>query len=237
MTENLIVRDPSSASVQFTDAAVAMKNSAWETAAAITQVGNADDQTQAVEAQSGIARVLKLVEGAREAAKKPALEFGRRVDAAAKLFIVELKDEELRLARLLGDFQTLELAKTRAAEAARNKALAELEREKAAALAQAQSHDELDQINDDFTNRAIDISPGLIGPAKAQGQVVSQDWEIIVTDIWTLARAHPACVKIEPRLSTIKELLKLGVKVAGVNAQPITKSSVRLPRELKPIEV
>jgi hypothetical protein len=49
----------------------------------------------------------------------------------------------------------------------------------------------------------------------------------VVSDIWTLARAHPGCVEIKPRLFEIRQLLDAGAKVAGVTANKITKVSVR----------
>jgi len=57
-----------------------------------------------------------------------------------------------------------------------------------------------------------------------------------VTDVWLLAKSHPGCVKIEPRISEIKSLLNNGVKVAGVNAVRIQKSGVRL-KAVKTVEI
>ena len=48
------------------------------------------------------------------------------------------------------------------------------------------------------------------------------DLEITVTNIWKLARSHPTCVTIEPRISEIKSLLKSGIKVAGVTSKELT---------------
>lgn len=62
------------------------------------------------------------------------------------------------------------------------------------------------------------------------------DWEVTVTDVWLLAKSHPGCVKIEPRISEIKSLLNNGVKVAGVNAVRIQKSGVRL-KAVKTVEI
>lgn len=57
-----------------------------------------------------------------------------------------------------------------------------------------------------------------------------------MTDVWLLAKSHPGCVKIEPRISEIKSLLNNGVKVAGVNAVRIQKSGVRL-KAVKMVEI
>jgi hypothetical protein len=64
-------------------------------------------------------------------------------------------------------------------------------------------------------------------PARADGQTVRMEWEVTVNDIWALARGHPACVRIEPRLTEIKSLLDLGTKIAGVSAKRVPVVSVR----------
>lgn len=234
MKQQLIVRAQGN-NVEFSAEAIALKNTAWELAAAVTEVRNAEHQSIAVSAQVGLATLLKQVEEARKKAKAPLIELGRKIDNVSKAFVKDLEEEELRLARLVGDYQALELAKTRAAEAARNRELTELERQRAEELAKASSHEEIDAIQEQYNQAAADL-PGPAAPQREAGQVVTQDWEITVQDIWLLARAHPACVKIEPRLSAIKELLKLGVKVSGVNATPIVKASVRT-RQHQVIEV
>jgi len=64
-------------------------------------------------------------------------------------------------------------------------------------------------------------------PAVAQGQTVRTEWQVDIVDIWGLARAHPACVTITPRLSEIKALLDAGAKVVGVSAKRVTIAGVR----------
>lgn len=63
--------------------------------------------------------------------------------------------------------------------------------------------------------------------AKAHGQSVRMEWEVNVVDLWALARAHPACVTITPRLTEIKAILSAGGKVAGVTAKQVPVVSVR----------
>jgi len=113
---------------------------------------------------------------------------------------------------------------------------AEIERQKAAA--QAKSHDELDRIQAQHSDAMAALSAApTYQPVKASGQRVREEWSITVTDIWLLARAHPGCVKIEPRLAEIKSLLDAGAKVAGVTATRETRSGVSAGRARLPIEV
>jgi hypothetical protein len=226
---SVMVRNDSERSVSVSPAALAMKETALETAALIGRVANASENEQAVIAMKQLAEVAKLTEKARKAVKEPVLQFGKEIDAVAKEFVAEIRDEEGRLARLVADFQALEAAKIRAAEALRLKDLADLERRRQEELAQAKSHDELDSVNKRFNDEAKEaaVAAPVVAPARATGQVVREDWDIVVSDIWTLARAHPGCVEIKPRLSEIRQLLDAGAKVAGVTANKITKVSVR----------
>ena len=119
-TETLIVRDDARLSITFTEQAVALREAALEKAALVGKVSNADEQQAAVDAQVEIARVLKLVETARKTTKAPVLDFGAQIDRAAREFVeADLKPEANRLAQLIGDFQAVEAARVRAAEAAK----------------------------------------------------------------------------------------------------------------------
>lgn len=222
----LIVRNDAQLSIAFTEEANALKETALTAAALIGKVTNANEQAEAVTAQREIQQVLSQVEKARRACKEPVLEYGRKIDDAAKRFKEDLDAEMLRISRMVGDFQQLEQAKERAALAARNEELSRLEREKAAAVAQAKSHEQLDAIAEHFDRKAQAMP--VVTAARVEGQIVRQDYEVEITDIWLLARLHPTCVEIKPRLSEIKELLKTGAKLSGVKATPIVKSTVRV---------
>jgi hypothetical protein len=222
----LVIRNDAVRGFSFTPAAFELRDKALACGALVNRVANADDQKAAVAAQLEVATVLKLAESARQTAKEPVLDFGRLIDSTTKKFVVELKEEELRLARLVSDFQQLEQAKLRAAQQAENERLAKIERERAAEMAKAQSHAELDKIAEKFDQKAKDEAPIVFAPARVEGQRVKEDWNFEVTDIWTLARAHPMCVEINPRRSEIKALLNAGHKVAGVRSWKETKASV-----------
>lgn len=162
--------------------------------------------------------------------------------------------EQARLAeerRIQEERRQAELAAIRAAEAERRKldeAQREIQRQQAEAknkreaellaqqqaeidrqraLAEAKSHEELDQINEAASNAAATLAekPRYEAP-KVQGQRVSEEWVIEVTDIWLLAKSHPTCVKLEALKSEIKGLLNAGVKVAGVRASREVRSRI-----------
>lgn len=225
----LLTRDDSKLSVAFTPDAQEMKDGALAISGLVARVSNADENAQAVAAQTALKRVLKLVEDSRKAVKEPVLDYGRKIDGAAKDFITELKVEEIRLARLVGDFQQLELAKARAAEAARLKDLAEIERRKQEELSKANSHEELDEIHARANEEAAAVKPVQI--ARATGQVVKDEWEFQVTNEWALAMQYPNCVTLLPKRTEIKQLLESGIVPNGVTAKKVVKSGVRLTKE------
>lgn len=226
---NLITRDDAALSVSFTPDADELRESALSVAALIGRVSTPEEQAEAVAAQQQIKGLLKLCEDSRKQAKEPVLEFGRKIDTVAKRYRTELDEELTRLMKLCGDYQTLQEAKARAAEAARLKELNEIERQKQEQLAKAESHEEMERIHEKACDAAAALP--IVEPIRASGQVVSHEWEVTVQDIHLLARVHPNCVKIEPRMSEIKALLNSGVRVSGVKAEKVTKSSVRVPRQ------
>lgn len=228
----MMKRDDAGLSVSFTQAANELKELALSGSALVAKVTNASEQEVAVEALKEVQRIISLAEKARVSAKEPILEFGRKIDHAAKMFVAELGEEKVRLGALIADFQSLEQARIRAEQQAQQAELSRLEKERAEAAAKAKSHDELDAINKAHDDKvaAQESAAPVASPVRTDGQFVRTDWEITVTDVWTLARAHPACVNITPRLSDIKSLLNAGVKVAGVKAEKKVTASVRASR-------
>lgn len=224
----LIVHDDKGLAVSFTTEANELRWVALESAKAIDAVTDARTQQHAVAAQGGLQALLNQVEKARVACKAPVVEFGKKIDGAAKTFRTELEAELLRISRAIGDFQTLEQAKVRAAEAAARLEQDRLERERQEAIAKVQSHDELDAINEDFNQQAQTVVRAIPQPVRAEGQIVRPSWEITRINEMQLARARPDLVrKIEFDMRAIKEELGRGVKLAGVEAREVINSGVR----------
>lgn len=99
----------------------------------------------------------------------------------------------------------------------------DLERRKA--QAEAESLEKFDALAEDASRKVAQVIVP-VAP-KLEGQVIRTDWEIEVTDIWALVRAHPGCVKVEPRLTEIKSILNAGGTVAGVRATKKVTTSTR----------
>lgn len=232
----LIQRNDATLFVTYTAEAIALKDAALAVSGVVGRVSNPEENAAAVAAQVEIQRVKQLAEKARKAAKEPVLAYGKKIDEAAKQFVEELDEEMLRVSKLVGDYQALEQAKERAAEQLRKQELDRIEKEKNALIAKASSHEQVEAIQEHFNQQAQQVSAPPQEPVRAQGQVVKSDWEIVVTHPFDLAKYHPSCVDIKPRLSEIKSLLNDGVSVRGVTATKITKAQVRVAAA-KSIEV
>jgi len=235
--EALILRDDRALTIAFTPQAAKLKEEALQLSANVRRVDNAEQNEAAVKAQLEIARMLKVVEEARTAAKAPVIKFGKTIDDTAKAFVEELKSEQMRLCSLVGSFQQLEQAKARAAAKAEQDRITALEREKALAVANAKSHEQVEAINDKFNDRIVQEAPQVVAPVKAAAQVVKEEIEFEVTDMALLAKAHWNLVTVTEKRGDIKALLRQGIKVAGVRSWTVTKATVRVERERPAIEV
>lgn len=235
----LILRDDAAGTILWTETANTLKSAALELSGIIGKVNDADTNSQAVTAQIEIRRVLKLSEAARVEAKRPLIDLGKVIEDAVKTFIIELKAEEWRLSKMVGDYQQLLAAQARAAAQAEANRLKGIEDARQAELARCQTHEQLDAVNEKHNEIAAQQpvpEPPKAAP-KVQGQIVQEVWTFEVTDIWALARAHPSMVKIEPRAMEIKVALRAGVTLAGVTGRKEITATVRVPTGPKAIDV
>jgi hypothetical protein len=234
----LMVLDNSALSVSVTPKAEELKLKALEQSSPVERVDNATQQEIAVAAQLALDNVMRATEKARKSIKAPVIELGRKIDSQAEAFIKELQDERYRVTKLLADFQALELARVRAAEAATRLEAESLERKRQEELATATDLDHIDAIQERFNAQSAELASKPIPvAAKAEGQVVRNDWDVVVTDPYKLARYHPQCVTITAKVGEIKQLLQQGITVNGVTAIPIIKSGTRAASSQKLIEV
>src|SRR5262245_45311935 len=114
----LIQRNGDGLGITFVREAERLRENALAAAGIVGKVADAQDNATATDALALIQDTIRAIENARKDAKEPVLDFGRRLDAACKLFSAPLHAEALRVGGLVSDFQQLELAKQRAAERA-----------------------------------------------------------------------------------------------------------------------
>ena len=247
----------------FTDVALVRREAALEASALIARVQDSGEQDKAVQAQLQLDTLRREVEAERKAVKAPVLDLSREIDKVAGEWIAEVSEESARIGRLVADYQALELKKQQAAERAarleaeriererkeqEEAAAAQIERERQAALANAKSIEEQDEIerkaceqqrivqeNLDYHTRKqqLELVASIKPPERAEGQSVRQDWDFEVTDVWLLARMHPGCVEVKPRRREIIDLLRTGNQLAGIRAFQVVKSTTRTAKKVE----
>lgn len=177
----------------------------------------------------------RAAELARQAEERKAQEERRQAELAA------IRAAEAERAKIEADQREL-LRLESEAKSKREKAILEQQRielGRQKALAEAKSHEELDRINQQHSQAMAAIAEQpKYEPVRAEGQRVVADWDVIVNDVWALARAHPGCVKIEPLIGQVKALLKAGItKIPGVTATEKLKANVSRGRATSAIDV
>ncbi len=227
MSEALILRNDRDRDCSMTLRANAIKESLLEASALIGRVSSEDEQAAAVEIQRSIATVEKEIETARKECKQPVLDFGRRIDAAAETYLADIKAEKLRIARLVGNYQTELLAKQRAEEARQKDVLNDFERRRQTALAEATTHEQRDEVNRIFDIEVKEAAPPIV-QQRAEGQIVKEQWRVQITNEFLLLRARPELVrKVEFDMVALKALLSAGERLPGVVAEKEVVSTAR----------
>ena len=185
-----LVSVPELPAAEITPIAHEMAKAALESAALIARVANDTEQAAAVAAQTEIYRVVKLWGKAEDLAKKPLNTVRNQIITMGKKFLAPLDEENSRIAAMVGEYQEKERARAAAEQRAADEKYSDLERQKNAELAKATTLEQQDEINEKYSRMAQDIEMPA-APARVAGQVISCEWNVEVTDIWMLARAHP----------------------------------------------
>lgn len=223
----IVAPPPAVATVTLTPGAIALREAALDASALVARVSTPRENETAVHAQTELARVSKLYESARKTVTQPLLDAQRKIKATIDKERKDLEQELLRVSRLIGDYQALEMQRIRAAEAARAQAASDLERERMEALAKAKSDADADAIQQEYNERAAIEATPPPEPVRAEGQRVTTDWEITRLSEHVLAKARPDLVrKIEFDMRAVKSELQRGVKLPGVEAREVVKSGV-----------
>lgn len=233
-------QDSKGFSFELTFEANKMKGLALERSAAVGRVASPEENDIAVAALTDLRAVDKWLEDARVEATKPILQAQRTLKAAVDAHRNELGQEQVRLSRLVGDYQAGLLAQQRAAEAAQRKELEAQERKRQEELAKANTIDAQIAVNEKFDRQAAEVKEvaPIPEPVRAKGQVVAEKWVIERLNESELGQKRPDLVrKYEFAMDRVYAELERGVKLPGVVASKQVVSSVRLGRTQPAIDV
>jgi len=149
-------------------------------------------------------------------------------EAAAKL-AAEATTKKLREAALKAQREAQQAAEKASADKAAQDAI--LSQQAAAAAAQTAAIEEKAGDAAYVASRPVEIT-------KVYGQRTTCDWEITNINDWALAKARPDLVsKINFDMRALKDELKRGVKLPGVEAREVYTAGVKVPPERMAINV
>lgn len=109
-----------------------LKTAALESSALIGIVRNQEQDQAAESAASQVSALIKAVEKRRVAVKAPFLEACRQIDACAAKAVSDLKEEEIRLNRAIGDYKQALIEEARRKEVERQEELRRIAEQAAA---------------------------------------------------------------------------------------------------------
>lgn len=180
----------------------------------IEDVSNIDALAKSADAQEQLRRLVKITEASRSELKRPILDAGRAIDAAAKEFSAPLEAEAMRLGRLSATFleaeRKREAERRREAEEAERKRLADLAAEQAAAEKAGDFSSETAAAAEERAIAdVVEIRKAAAAESKTpKGATLRKTWKFEVEDIRALASAHPELVEIKPRTAAIRAVIK-----------------------------
>jgi hypothetical protein len=197
--------------------AAARKQELMALAGAVVCVNDHEESQMAQHAVRRLSEIRLQVEKGRELVKRPVLKIGKEIDAAAKEFLADIKTEEDRIRKLVGDHaQAVALAKAQkeAAERAAFETARKAREEAEAAAAKAtQTNTIADVIAAKQAEREreaalaarMDASAEVAAETLAGGVRFALDYEVFDME---LLMARRDLVEITPRRSVILAELK-----------------------------
>ena len=239
----LILIDHAGQSAAATDAAQQLIEEALAVGALIGAVRTPEENEDAAKAQLALKSVRKQIESAYRAAKDPLVKLGRACDQTFQALVNEIDHEDGRIGHLVEEFAMAERRRVAAEQALAKEKMDKLEAEKHAAIAATPDPVQQSNLLEHFSRRAAMEAPAPAAPSRAPGQKIREDWDIKVQDIietakWALMTSRWDVIKIEVRLSVVKELLNGGMrKIPGLDCKLVPKAGVVLPAAQKAIDV
>lgn len=243
--------------LQIIPAAVALRDESVERAKLIT-VSDAATQAAAIAVIAPLKGLVKSCEVCRKEIKAPVLVIEDDIDTKAKDFKAPAQEQIDRLETEIGTFLEAEEAKAEAArkaESDRQAAEAAAEQKRLAAIAAAEkaandakskqaresAAKEAERLRAENLQAEIDHAEAAPVPvpvfvSKVTGASVNKTPEIFVHDLHALYAAHPQCVKLEEKLSAIKDLVSLlksqnkAIEIPGVTVSFVTDVRTKATR-------
>lgn len=221
MSESLIILDENlkpTLAGEFNN----LKTTALESSALIGIVRNQEQDQAAESAASQVSALIKAVEKRRVAVKAPFLEACRQIDACAAKAVSDLKDEEIRLNRAIGDYKQALIEEARRKEIERQEELRRIVEQEAAERRRIDAETQAGHLTEaqrqeawkhqaELSAQAAEAVGPQRGIAKTGNQIVREVYKFDVVNVWDLVKARPDLVTVEPKTRDINEAIALGM--------------------------
>jgi len=171
------------------------------------------EATMVAASQRSLRHLISEIEESRKAAKAPILKFGKTIDAIAKEFIAEVKEEETRIAKILGAFQIVERDKKIAADKITR--IEECKILSEAAQAAFNNSDSIAKIDEDAQTKILRLRQEAESKHDAvKGLKVRKAIKFKIESEAELMAARPDLFKADD--SKIREALKHTITIPGI---------------------
>lgn len=180
----------------------------------------------------------RAVEKQRKEIKAPVLVLEDQIDSVAKAYTAPIKAEAERIGLMVGKFLAEQKAAAEKAEAERQKAIREQQRQaeeaaRAEAAAKAAAAAAEDEDFPTMPDTPAPVAPAFIAPlpppppapVKVSGIQTRTTWEYEVTDLAALFAARPDLCTIEPNPSAIRAALAADKPIPGLRYWQANKAT------------
>lgn len=239
MSSLIITPNIGSAIVTSADAARLTRDELIKSAALVTTVTDRIDADDATGVLKSLKDFTREIEAQRTAAKAPALEIGRKIDAMAKELVASVDTEANRISRVLGAFEAEERRKAedirRVADAEIARLAHEATQQANAAARTASTPEAADRASDAVIEKAqeriVAVRQQQVNAVvpKTAGTQVREDVCFEVENAKALYAAHPELVVLEPNGTAIRAILRANpnLQIPGLRHWREAKLNVR----------
>jgi hypothetical protein len=215
--------------VVIRESTTVLANSALEQAKEIKQVTDDEELIQAIEVTAQLKQLTGGIEASRKRFKEPFLGACKLIDAAVKKVIAPLEMQQLRLQRLMGDFE----GERRREQMAEKQRLEQLSRDAYRAAQTAATPEKKGMLEEVAHQTHLESREAV---NKFPGAQVRLGWDAQVVD-WKLLEAnYPQCVERVLKKSILNDVIKT-LEASGVTIEEGTIPGVKLTPTAKVIPI
>jgi len=212
-TSQLILRDFGNAKIEVTQHAYRLRSNALQIASQIREVKTSKQQEFAVNALRELRALITGIENTRKAVKRPVIDLGKQIDAAAQAFIEDVEKQNGRIQGMVNHYQRKQLEGRREEQKAveRQETSAGYLRQKALEWRKVGREDKAAECEAQAFDLEMRTELAVVSEAdKPKGLVVRNRINFQVTDAILFVQGYPKFWKWNDETETLK-LDRMGI--------------------------